>query len=124
MQDRGLKISSIDARNLIKTDHTYREGKIDWESTGSLIKQSLTDKLSESNFITQGFIGSTKDGHTTTLGREGSVFTSAFFGASLDAVSVPIWKDVPGILNSDPKRFEKTQLFSNLSYQEAAEMTY
>jgi len=124
MQDMGMKISWIDARNLIKTDQTYREGKIDWETTGSLIKQSLTDKLSESNFITQGFIGSTKDGHTTTLGREGSDFTAAIFGASLDAESVTIWKDVPGILNADPKRFEKTQLYSNLSYQEAAEMTY
>jgi aspartate kinase len=124
MQDRGMKISWIDARNLIKTDQNYREGKIDWQITGSLIKQSLTDKLSEFNFITQGFIGSTKDGHTTTLGREGSDFTAAIFGASLDAESVTIWKDVPGILNADPKRFEETQLYSNLSYQEAAEMTY
>ncbi len=124
MQDRRMKISWIDARNLIKTDQTYREGKIDWEITESLIKQSLTDKLSESNFITQGFIGSTKDGHTTTLGREGSDFTAAIFGAIMDAESVTIWKDVPGILNADPKRFEETQLYSNLSYQEAAEMTY
>ncbi len=124
MQGNGMKINWVDARSLIKTDPTYREGKIDWEITESLIKETLTEKLSESNFITQGFIGSTKDGHTTTLGREGSDFTAAIFGASLDAESVTIWKDVPGILNADPKRFEKTQLYSNLSYQEAAEMTY
>ncbi len=124
MQGNGMKINWIDARNLIKTDQTYREGKIDWEITESLIKQALREKLTESNFITQGFIGSTKDGHTTTLGREGSDFTAAIFGASLDADSVTIWKDVPGILNADPKRFDQTQLYSNLSYQEAAEMTY
>jgi len=124
LKERGIKINWIDARILIKTDHTFREGKIDWKTTESLIKSTLAKKLSESNFITQGFIGSTDEGHTTTLGREGSDFTAAIFGASLDADSVTIWKDVPGILNADPKRFEKTQLYSNLSYQEAAEMTY
>lgn len=124
LQEIDLKMKWIDARSLIKTDHTYREGKINWKITSSLIKNTLAEKLSESNFITQGFIGSTGDGHTTTLGREGSDFTAAIFGASLDAESVTIWKDVPGILNADPKRFEKTQLYSNLSYQEAAEMTY
>ena len=124
LQEKGIKMNWIDARNLIKTDHTYREGKIDWTMTDSLIKNTLAEQLSESNFITQGFIGSTNEGHTTTLGREGSDFTAAIFGASLDAESVTIWKDVPGILYADPKRFEKTQLYSNLSYQEAAEMTY
>ena len=124
LQDKRINISWIDARELVKTDKTYREGKIDWEITEKLIKGAITNKLSESNFITQGFIGSTSDGHTTTLGREGSDFTAAIFGASLDAESVTIWKDVPGILNADPKRFDKTQLYTNLSYQEAAEMTY
>lgn len=124
LQEKGMKINWIDARKLIKTDHTFREGKIDWETTESLIRNTLADRLSESDFITQGFIGSTSDDHTTTLGREGSDFSAAIFGASLDAESVTIWKDVPGILNADPKRFEKTQLYSNLSYQEAAEMTY
>ena len=124
LKDRGIKIKWIDARLLIKTDHTFREGKINWKTTESLIKNTLEEKLSESKYITQGFIGSTDEGHTTTLGREGSDFTAAIFGASLDADSVTIWKDVPGILNADPKRFEKTRLYSNLSYQEAAEMTY
>jgi aspartate kinase len=124
MQGNGMKINWIDARKLIKTDQTYREGKIEWEITDSLVKSALKEKLSETNFITQGFIGSTKDGNTTTLGREGSDFTAAIFGACLNAESVTIWKDVPGILNADPKRFDKTQLYSNLSYQEAAEMTY
>jgi len=120
----GIPIRWIDARTIIKTDDTFREGKIDWDATDAAIRKDLGNKLSETNFITQGFIGSTADGQTTTLGREGSDFTAAILGASLDARSVTIWKDVPGILNADPKRFEHTELYSNLSYQEAAEMTY
>jgi aspartate kinase len=117
-------IKWIDARKLIRTDYTFREGKIDWEATDAAIKEQIGKQISETNFITQGFIGSTADGETTTLGREGSDFTAAILGASLNASSVTIWKDVPGILNADPKRFELTELYSNLSYQEAAEMTY
>jgi aspartate kinase len=120
----GFPIQWIDARKVLKTDETYREGKIEWEITDALIKKEIGDKLSDTNFITQGFIGSSINGHTTTLGREGSDFSAAILGAGLEAESVTIWKDVPGILNADPKRFENTELFINLSYQEAAEMTY
>jgi aspartate kinase len=120
----GFPIQWIDARKVLKTDETYREGKIEWEITDALIKKEIGDKLSDTNFITQGFIGSSINGHTTTLGREGSDFSAAILGAGLEAESVTIWKDVPGILNADPKRFENTELFFNLSYQEAAEMTY
>ena len=120
----GTSIKWIDARALIRTDNTFREGKINWDITDATIKNEIGKKLSKSNFITQGFIGSTSDGFTTTLGREGSDFTAAIIGASLQADSVTIWKDVPGILNADPKRFDNTELYSNLSYQEAAEMTY
>jgi aspartate kinase len=120
----GIPIQWIDARKVLKTDETYREGKIEWEITHALIKKEIGDKLSVTNFITQGFIGSSINGHTTTLGREGSDFSAAILGAGLEAESVTIWKDVPGILNADPKRFENTELFFNLSYQEAAEMTY
>lgn len=121
---QGFPLRWIDARSIIKTDDTFREGKIEWETTEKLIRSEIGGKLSETNFITQGFIGSTLKGQTTTLGREGSDFTAAILGASLDAQSVTIWKDVPGILNADPKRFSTTELYSNLSYQEAAEMTY
>jgi len=120
----GISITWIDARGLIKTDNTFREGKINWDKTDTSIKKQVGNKISETNFITQGFIGSTLKGYTTTLGREGSDFSAAILGASLDADSVTIWKDVPGILNADPKRFDTTELYANLSYQEAAEMTY
>jgi aspartate kinase len=74
--------------------------------------------------ITQGFIGGTPDGLTTTLGREGSDFTAAIFAASLDAHSVTIWKDVPGVMNADPKRLSAATVFRELPFKEAAEMTY
>jgi aspartate kinase len=123
---RKTNIPSIwqDARTYIKTDDTWREGKIQWEPTTQLIQQRMFPLLNQLVVITQGFIGSTADGWTTTLGREGSDFTAAIFGASLQAGSVTIWKDVPGILNADPKRNSSAQLFARLSYEEAAEMTY
>jgi aspartate kinase len=120
----GIPITWIDARDLIQTDNTFREGKIIWETTEAKIIDGISKNLAKTNFITQGFIGKTAEGHTTTLGREGSDFTAAILGASLSAASVTIWKDVPGILNADPKRFDITELYANLSYQEAAEMTY
>ena len=120
----GIPIRWIDARDFIQTDNTFREGKIDWEITETTIKNDIGKQLTKTNFITQGFIGRTADGHTTTLGREGSDFTAAILGSGLSAESVTIWKDVPGILNADPKRFDITELYANLSYQEAAEMTY
>jgi aspartate kinase len=123
---RKINIPSIwqDARTYIKTDDTWREGKIQWEPTTQLIQQRMFPLLNQLVVITQGFIGGTTDGWTTTLGREGSDFTAAIFGAALQAESVTIWKDVPGILNADPKRNAAAQLFSRLSYEEAAEMTY
>lgn len=124
LNQNGMAVTWLDARKVIRTDRTFREGKIDWGTTDKLIRQHVGSKLNTSNFISQGFIGSTTEGDTTTLGREGSDFTAAIFGASLDADSVTIWKDVPGILNADPKRFNNTALYTNLSYQEAAEMTY
>jgi aspartate kinase len=120
----GISMKWIDARGMIKTDNTFREGKINWDKTDNNIKKQVGNKRSETNILTQGFIGSTLKGYTTTLGREGSDFSAAIFGACLDADSVTIWKDVPGILNADPKRFDRTELYANLSYQEAAEMTY
>ncbi len=120
----GLPAFWADARKFIKTDPTYREGKIDWIKTCALIQDNFRSKLSDHIIITQGFIGSTENGSTTTLGREGSDFTAAIIASCLDAESVTIWKDVPGILNADPKRFPDPKLYEHLSYQEAAEMTY
>lgn len=111
----------IDARDYIKTDNAYREGKVNWEETERRISQ-----LSPSNrvIITQGFIGSTENNLTTTLGREGSDFSAAIFGCCLKAKSVTIWKDVPGVMSADPKRIPNAVVFEELPYKEAAEMTF
>ncbi len=113
----------LDARNCIRTDSCFREGKVDWEITASNI-QTLYSKINQGIIITQGFIGSTTDGLTTTLGREGSDFTAAIFGSSLLAESVTIWKDVPGVMSADPKRLLSAVVFTELPFKEAAEMTY
>lgn len=113
----------IDARTFIQTDSTFREGKVDWSTTAGKI-QPLKSVLSKNIVIAQGFIGRTPDGFTTTLGREGSDFSAAIFASSLQAESVTIWKDVPGVMNADPRRFPDAVVFTELPFREAAEMTY
>lgn len=113
----------IDARQYILTDETYREGKINWEATEEKI-ETLERRLTDNIIVTQGFIGSTQRGFTTTLGREGSDFTAAIFGYCLNAEAVTIWKDVPGVMSSDPKKLPNSTVFTELPYKEAAEMTY
>jgi len=113
----------IDARTFIQTDSTFREGKVDWSATANNI-QPLKSILSDNIIITQGFIGRTPQGYPTTLGREGSDFSAAIFASSLQAESVTIWKDVPGVMNADPRRFPDALVFSELPFREAAEMTY
>ncbi len=112
----------LDARDYIVTDDTYREGKIDWQTTKHAIA-SLDFKVNPL-LITQGFIGRNAAGYTTTLGREGSDFTAAIFAFCLGAESVTIWKDVPGVMNADPKRLSAATVFDELPFKEAAEMTY
>jgi aspartate kinase len=120
----GIYADWLDARKVIKTDELHREGNVDWELTETLIRQKL-DTLSDPDVVvTQGFIGSSHPGETVTLGREGSDYSAAIFAYSLQATAVTIWKDVPGILNGDPKFIENTHKYSELSYQEAAEMSY
>lgn len=113
----------LDARTCIATDSSFREGKVDWKKTAANI-QPLRTKLANSVIITQGFIGQTGDGLTTTLGREGSDFSAAIFASCLDAESLTIWKDVPGVMNADPKRLPAATVFTELPFKEAAEMTY
>lgn len=113
----------VDARQYIVTDETYREGKVNWELTEEKI-ESLERKLDDNIILTQGFIGSTLRGFTTTLGREGSDFSAAIFASCLNAESLTIWKDVPGVMSSDPKRIPNSIVFTELPYKEAAEMTY
>ncbi|WP_313191731.1 aspartate kinase [Sphingobacterium sp.] len=121
---QGLATQWVDARGFIMTDNTYREGKVDWEKTEEKIRKDLPSILDEYIVVTQGFIGSTSENFTTTLGREGSDYSAAIFAASLNAENITIWKDVPGVLNADPKWFDQTELIPELSYTDAIELTY
>lgn len=120
----GINNTWLDARSYIQTNNTYREAKIDWKKTEDLIQKHLPSILENQIGVTQGFIGNTSENFTTTLGREGSDFTAAIFASCLNANSVTVWKDVPGILNADPKLFRDCVKFDELSYTEAIEMTY
>jgi aspartate kinase len=123
LAETGLPVKWVDARQYIKTDNTYREGKVNWELTERKIRE-LAPLLDRTMVITQGFIGGTPDSLTTTLGREGSDYTAAIFGSCLGAENVTIWKDVPGVMNADPKRIPEAKPFRELPFREAAEMTY
>ena len=125
LNEIGLINKWIDVRGLIQTDNTYREGKVDFELTESLVKRDLqlVFKLSDI-VVTQGFIGGTSENFTTTLGREGSDYTASILAYCLNAENVTIWKDVPGVLNADPKWFSHTKKIDELSYHDAIELTY
>jgi len=120
----GLKSKWLDVRGYIHTDNTYREGMVQWDKTCSAIQKDIPGLLEKQIVVTQGFLGGTSENFTTTLGREGSDYTASIFASCLGAESVTTWKDVPGILNADPKFFEDTVKFEELSYTEAIEMTY
>jgi aspartate kinase len=120
----GIKTQWLDVRGYIHTDNTYREGTVLWDKTRDSISLSIPTQLERGIIVTQGFLGGTSENFTTTLGREGSDYTASIFASCLGADSVTTWKDVPGILNADPKLFEDTVKFDELSYNEAIEMTY
>jgi aspartate kinase len=115
----------FDARKVIKTNTKWREAKVDWELTQVKFDEVLRSSLGQKNIvITQGFIGSTITNHTSTLGREGSDFSASIFAYVSHAESVTIWKDVPGMLNADPKYFNGTVLLEQISFREAIELAY
>ena len=117
----GLENNWFDVRNYIKTDSNYRDAKVDWDLTQNLISTKLdASKLN----ITQGFIAANDTENTTTLGREGSDYTAGIFAYCLAAENVTIWKDVPGVLNADPRVFQETILLEQISYEEAIEMAF
>jgi aspartate kinase len=120
----GLKSQWLDVRGYVHTDNTYREGVVQWNKTKERISKDVPALLQKGIVVTQGFLGGTSENFTTTLGREGSDYTASIFAACLGADSVTTWKDVPGILNADPKFFADTVKFDELSYTEAIEMTY
>jgi len=117
----GIKHQWLDVRKCIKTDSDYRRARVDWEKT----TKAIQNKVDTSGItLTQGFIGSDNYGRTTTLGREGSDYTAGIFAFCLDADMVSIFKDVPGVLNADPREFEETHLIEQISYKEAIEMAF
>ncbi len=122
LQTLNLPVQWVDARELIITDDNFREGRVNVAST----KLHLQEVAKEKNkiYLTQGFIGRAGNGLTTTLGREGSDYTAAIIASCLQAESVTIWKDVPGVMNADPKRMPAAVVFEELPFKEASEMTY
>jgi len=123
LQKDGINTEWIDARKIIITDSNWREGKVQWNETERNC-QTLLPLLNQKVIVTQGFLGSDVDGNTVTLGRDGSDFSAAIFASCLEAESVTIWKDVPGVMNADPKRLPAAIVFEELPFKEAAEMTY
>ena len=125
LSEKDFSATLIDARELVQTDNHYQEANVDWRETEIAISRTILPKFKEKKvLITQGFIGGTADGKTTTLGREGSDYSAAIFAYCCNAESVTIWKDVPGMLNADPKYFENTKKLDSISYKEALELSY
>jgi aspartate kinase len=124
LEDQGLNSKWVDARDFILTDNNFRDAEVDWIETEKNIQRELPEILRNNIVVTQGFIGSTSENFTTTLGREGSDYTAAIFASCLNSESATIWKDVPGVLNADPKWFSETELIPELSYLDAIELTY
>ncbi len=119
----GVPNKWTDARQFLKTDGNFREGRVDWDISDRLIRETF-DFRNAHLYITQGFIGSTVNNLTTTLGREGSDYTAAILAYILSAESVTVWKDVPGVLNADPKWFDDTIRLERISYLDAIELAY
>jgi aspartate kinase len=125
LNHEGMATQWLDARDCIITDNTYREGRVQWPDTQARIARQVPPILDSGKYVlTQGFIGSTTENFTTTLGREGSDYSAAIFSYCLDAEAMSIWKDVPGVLTADPRLFDNVTKVERLSYKEAIEMTY
>src|SRR5436190_198680 len=123
--EAGIVNKWIDVRDIIRTDDNFRDATIDWEYTRSKAQSVISPLFDDSNIVlTQGFIGSTDENESTTLGREGSDYTAAIFANIMNAESVTIWKDVQSVMNADPKKFPDAQPISELNYNEVIEMAY
>lgn len=125
LNSAGYANKWVDARKIITTDARHRAAHVKWEQLEENCATHLPSFAAQPHrIVTQGFIGQTEDGITTTLGREGSDFSAAIFAFALDAESVTIWKDVPGMFNADPNKFPDTKLLAHISYKEAIELSY
>lgn len=120
LNDIQFKNTWLDARDYLKTDSNYREGNINWEET----QKNISALNLNQSYVTQGFIGSEANNFTVTLGREGSDYSAAILAYCLNAEAMTIWKDVPGVMTGDPRKFDNVNLLSNISYEEAIEMAY
>ena len=118
---KQIDTNFLDVRHYIKTNSSFRDAEVDWEMTQQNISKI---KVKATLNITQGFLGSDDNNFTTSLGREGSDYTAAIFGYCLNADSVTVWKDVPGVMNADPRFFENTVLLDYISYREAIELAF
>jgi len=127
LTEQGIENKWLDVRDVLRTDNNYRKANVDWQLTKELMQKVIGKYFEEQPngiVVTQGFIGGTSENFTSTLGREGSDFSAAIIAASLAAKEVVIWKDVEGMLNADPKFFDKTVKLNNISYHEAIELAY
>lgn len=124
LNESGIKNRWMEAPNFIRTDNTYREGKVNWEQTSDMISKKLKPIVAKQMVVTQGFIGRTTENTVATLGREGSDYSAAIFAYGLGAESVTIWKDVDGVMSGDPKKFNNAVKLDALSYNHAIEMAY
>lgn len=125
LNEEKLPNQWVDVRDILRTDDTFRDAKVDWKVSQKNVEEKLFPLFQNSNFIvTQGFIGSTDENESTTLGREGSDYTAAIFADLLNAESVTIWKDVNGMMNADPKDFKDAVTIEELSYKEVIELAY
>ncbi|MHA6727200.1 aspartate kinase [Chryseobacterium sp. A301] len=120
LHETGFFNQWLDSRLYIRCDSTFREGEVDWKLT----KERIESLDKNQNYVTQGFIGGDANQFTVTLGREGSDYSAAIFAYGLEAQSMTIWKDVPGVMTGDPRKFKDVELFSYISYEEAIEMAY
>jgi aspartate kinase len=125
LNEAGIGNKWVDVRDIFRTDDDFRDASIDWAFTSSNVLGSIADEFKKTNIVlTQGFIGSTDENESTTLGREGSDYTAAVFANILDAESQTIWKDVPSVMNADPKQFADAISIPELNYNEVIEMAY
>ena len=127
LEHKGVANKWFDARNIVKTDYNFREARVDWQRTQTLVDQQLKAFFDENDagiVMTQGFLGGADALNTTTLGREGSDYSAAILAYALNAEGVYIWKDVPGVLNADPKFFPTAKKLGEISYKEAIELAY
>ncbi|MDR3272625.1 MAG: aspartate kinase [Flavobacteriaceae bacterium] len=120
LNSAGIVNTWLDVRDFIKCDSTYREGKVDWSATQQRFENFDTSQL----YVTQGFIAADSNYFTVTLGREGSDYSAAIIAYCLNAESMTIWKDVPGVMNADPKEFPNVRLLHSISYEETIELAF